>query len=91
MSCPAVEMPALLCLLARRAATVRVGPREGIWVVGFGGPGAIATTVLGSLSAPPELVGVVAAVPVPAEPAADLGESASLFEPLPEVGVVALV
>ena len=43
-----------------------------------------------STAASPELVGVVAAVPVPpvADPEADLGDSPSLLEPLPEVGVV---
>lgn len=76
---------ALLCLLAARlGAMVLVGAMGGGCETGFGGPGAIATTVLAGFSLPPELPGVVA---VPAEPAFDLGESASL--PLADVGVVA--
>lgn len=37
----------------------------------------------------PEFVGVLAAVPAPAEPAVDFGDSDSFTEFLPEVGVVA--
>lgn len=54
----------------------------------MGGPGAIGTTVFKGFSGPPELVGVVADVAVPAEPVADFGESPSLFEFLADDGVV---
>ena len=55
----------------------RVGAEAGAMGGGFGGPGAIATGFLVVGLSPLVLVGVVAEVPVPVEPAADLGESAS--------------
>ncbi len=80
----------LLCFLALLGATVRVGAGAEIGgcVVGFGGPGAIATTVFTGLSAAPVLVGVVAAVPVPVEPAVDFGDSESFVEAFAELVVV---
>lgn len=42
---PETELPARLVLRARRGATVRVGAVTGGWVTGFGGPGAMATTL----------------------------------------------
>ena len=71
---------ALLCFLPRLGATVRVGVGAVGCNVGFGGPGAIATTVLADFSGGKlELVGVGAAVPVPVEPAFEDGDSDSLF------------
>lgn len=55
----------------------RVGAEAGAIGVGFGGPGAIAMGFLVVGFSAVVLVGVVAAVPVLAEPAVDLGESAS--------------
>ncbi len=83
--------PALLCRLVRLEAIGSVGANTGGCEGGFGGPGAMAMTFGAagfSTAASPELVGVVAAVPVPVEPAVDFGDSPSLLEPLPEFGVV---
>lgn len=79
----------MLALLTRRgrargAATGLVGPDDGAIRVGFGGPGAMATTVFIGRSAAPELVGVVTDVPV--DPADDLGESASFERALDVMG-----
>ena len=82
-------MFALLCRLVFFGATARIGALVGGKVVGFGGPGAIATTVLAGFSVVPELVGVFAAVPAPADPAVEFGDSESFPDALPEVGVVA--
>ena len=78
------ELPARLVLRARRGATARVGAEIGGCVTGFGGPGAMATTL--GLSGGPVLVGVVADPPV--EPLADWGESASLPEGFADVGAL---
>lgn len=78
------ELLALLCFRTRRGATRRVGAVSGGCVAGFGGPGAIGTTVFTGLSAGPELVGVLAAEPPP-----DLGESDSLARLFPVAGVPA--
>lgn len=61
---------------------VRVGTEAGAMGVGFGGPGAMAIGFFVVGFSAVALVGVVAAVPVPAEPAVDLGESPSLAEDL---------
>ena len=70
----------LLCPLVFFGGMERVGTDAGAMGVGFGGPGAIAIGffVVGFSAVP--LVGVVAAVPVPAEPAVDLGDSPSLAD-----------
>ena len=57
-----------------------MGTDAGAMGVGFGGPGAIAIGFFVVGFSAVALVGVVAAVPVPAEPATDLGESPSLAE-----------
>lgn len=76
---PGAATLTLLVLLARLGATGRVGVDDGGRVFGFGGPGAIATTVLYGLS-PVALVGVVAELPV--DPVTDFGDSESTFAPL---------
>jgi hypothetical protein len=70
----------LLCPLVFFGGMERVGTDAGAIGVGFGGPGAIAMGFFVVGFSAVALVGVVAAVPVPAEPALDLGESPSLVE-----------
>lgn len=77
-------MLTLLVRLARRGATARVGADAGGRVVGFGGPGAIATTVLYGLS-PVALVGVVAEFAP--DPVTDFGDSESTFAALADIDV----
>lgn len=75
-----VGLLVLLCPLVFFGGMERVGTEAGAIGVGFGGPGAMAMGffVVGFSAVP--LVGVVAAVPVPAEPAVDLGDSPSLAD-----------
>lgn len=72
----------LLCPLDFFGGMARVGTEAGAIGVGFGGPGAMAIGFLVVGFSAVALVGVVAAVPVPAEPATDLGESPSLVDDL---------
>jgi len=58
----------------------RVGTDAGAIGVGLGGPGAIAIGFLVVGFSAVALVGVVTALPVPADPPTDFGESASLAE-----------
>lgn len=79
---PGAAMLTLLVRRARLGATGRVGAGAAGMVFGFGGPGAIATTVLYGLS-PVALVGVVAELPP--DPVTDFGDSESTFGPLADV------
>lgn len=61
-------------------------------MIGFGGPGAIGTTVLFGGGGGPDEIGVlpVVALVLPVvDPVVDFGDSESCTEVLPEVGVVA--
>jgi len=79
------ELLALLCLRARRGAAVGRDKIEDVGAIdGFGGPGAIGTTVFTGFSAVLVLVGVCAD-----EPAVDAGESDSLTDCFAGFGVVA--
>ena len=57
-----------------------MGTDAGAIGVGLGGPGAMAIGFFVVGFSAVELVGVVTALPVPAEPATDFGESASLAD-----------
>lgn len=70
----------LLCPRCFFGGMTRVGAEAGVIGVGFGGPGAMAIGFLIVGFSAVALVGVVAAVPVLAEPAFDLGESASVAD-----------
>lgn len=67
-------VPDLPCFLARFGATARIGALDEGCAVGFGGPGAMATTRGVVFSGAPVLVGVVA---VPLDPVVDRGDSSS--------------
>jgi hypothetical protein len=84
---PGRVLLARLCLRVRLGATARGAIVAMFWLVGFGGPGAIATTVLTGLSAAVALGGVGA---VEEPPAVDFGDSDSFSAALPDDGVVTL-
>jgi hypothetical protein len=76
------ELLVLLWPLVFFGGMARVGTDAGAIGVGLGGPGAMAIGFFVVGFSAVELVGVVTALPVPAEPAMDFGESASLAEDL---------